>query len=462
MAFAQRVFMRFVADQPVLYMGAPIGDQLRVRIYGWTGYLARAYILDMYGVNVRSLFSDVSITESPQTITTLDGTDATVAHDARGDGHYLVVCEIYKDTTIYEVCAVQCVIPSEVVEIDATEWELKEPVVYYTDQMTGARHNFQAPLKTVRIPSGRRFASSIYDHKPDQQLGRLVMFWHTEKFEIHDSGWVHRAIVTLDYDFTDLDSMALWVASKALQSGIVKDDVMDYITNPNISTERKIQTLLPYATRQMEIDHQGRVINYNFATSASPPRLTMEIYHDVGFLNIDWGKVIGYACVGGAVAGAIAIAIGTAGIGVPLGASIVVGALAGAGIAFATKGKESVPAGAGEAGAVHITVTHALETLERTVADALAVLEEERAKGNVTAEAYERLKASILNIEEEVSVKIKEIEEEAVASINRARWEGGLIGGAVGAFGGGLLGYWIGKGTMEKWIRGAGRRILRR
>jgi hypothetical protein len=389
----------------------------------------------MDGQNVRNLFADVSITTSPQTITTLDGTDASVAHGARGDGHYLVVCEVYDaGGAIQEVCAVQCVIPSEVVEIDATEWELEEPVVYYIDQLTGARHNFQAPLRTVRIPSGRRFASSIYDHKPDQQLGRLVMFWHTERFQIQDSGWVHRAIVTLDYDFTDLDSMALWVAGKALQSGNVKDDIMNIITNPNITTANKIKALLPYATRQMEIDLAGRVINFNFTTGASPPRLTLELYHDLGFLNIDFNKILGYACAGAALGGAIA---------------------AGAGYAFLSGEKESQPASSGEVRIVIIKVKEALETLDRTTNDALAVLDEEYAKGNVTREAYERIKASILNIREEVSVKIKEIEDEAVRAINTARLQGGLIGGAIGAFGGGVLGYWIGKGTMEKWIRGA-------
>ena len=416
---------------------------------GWTGRSIRASVTDMYGIVVKTLF-DVAIPESPYTLYTLNGLEAADAYGVRGDGMYLLVTEVYVPATeeVLEVSAVQFALPSVSIEIDAIDWDLRKPIVYYTDQTSGGRHNFQAPLTTLRIPSGYRFSSSIYDLKIEKQLGRMVLFYGGQ-IEALDSGWVRRSIMHFDYDFTDLDSMAVWVANQALKNTDEKDDVIAIVQHPDITTERKIQMLLPYATRQMEIDMQARVVDFAFLTSASPPRASFDMYFDVGFLNIDLGKVVAYACIGAAVAGAIAITAGTFGLGAPIGASMVVGALAGAGIAFATSAPASEPPSPAEADAVREKVDQATETLDTLTSEAEDVVREEEAAGRVDPAAATRIITSIDKVRAEVSSALDEVQQAAVEAVeaarNRGRLEGGLIGGVAGALGGGVVGYFVGR-----------------
>jgi len=176
----------------------------------------------------------------------------------------------------------------------------------------------------------------------------------------------------------------------------------------------------------------------------------MDVYFTSGFLNIDWSKILMYAIIGAAVAAAVAIAISTLGIGVPFGKAIVLGALAGAAIAFATPNPAGVPPTADEEEAVREKTEEATKTLRAHTDEALRVLEEEYTAGRVTAEAYSRIKDSITRIRAETEAKIKEIEDTAIVSIrtarNEGRLEGGLVGVSVGGLVGGIVGYGIRRG----------------
>jgi len=449
----QKVYIRFVDDIPVLLFGAGVGNQVKVTAYGWTGMSMRASVTDMYAFVVASLF-DVSITKSPQTQETLDGAQAKTAYDTRGDGNYLIVVEIYDPATgeVKEVAAAQFCLPSTVVTMDAAKWELKEPVVFYTDQMTGAKHTYQAPLKTIRIPSGVRFASSIYDLDRERQLGRTVIFFYKAgTVQIVDTGWARRALVSLDYEFTDLDAYLLWVAYQALKTGVNKDDVFAVLTNPNITSERKAQILTPYAIRQLEIDMYGRIPRFEFIPVASPPRLSFDIYYDVGFLNVDWNKVIGYALIGAAIVGAVAFTAATFGIGIPVGKAMILGALAGAGIAWHTDAPPSEPPDENEKRTIDEAIDEGVKRIKEAVDEAIRIIKEEIAKGTVTEEAGTRIIDAVVAIDAETKTVLRELRDVAHGQVDEAHrrgrtrgWiEGGGIGGALGALAGGVVGYYV-------------------
>jgi len=295
----------------------------------------------------------------------------------------------------------------------------------------------ELPPTATTIPASSSFRTLIYQHNDDTKLGRLVSIVGTSTE--FDTKWIRNAIIQLDIKFSDLNSLAAWLAK------------FGYISQPNSDTAKAIGDLLNNDPSKVVsilglygvlTGINSRILDYQIDATNYVVSIKMLVRLGFGWNDIadalKWALGVG-AIVGGVAAG-IAVAVGTFGLGTAIGIGI-----AAAGITFGLKllfgSSSDTSTGTGSditalkdniadvanQGKQHITAQYN---------NALTDLDNLHSQGQITDTAYNTLKTDIENLYKESITVIDEIVEESKKAIDEA--------------------YEKGKKDMYPWVFGAG------
>lgn len=428
--------MQGYLDYPILGWSTDIPAQAHITVKGQAGKTFRARVIDA-ALNTVYSYTDITNISDPFSIDLLAGAELNTIYSNYGEGVYILICEVVDPTTgeVLEQLSLKFMIATNRTSLIITKGKTHVIVV---DNITGAGHIFGVET-TVYAPYGNRWSTIVHDEY--QGKGKIIIV--LPDGSTVETGYGKYAIVELTYSFSDLQAMLNWLYRHAYNFASNKAAILT-VYDSAMTDEEKAKILAPFAIQSLLWFMQGKVLDAQVTidTTNNIYEIKATVRFRLGFLDIDWKRVLTYAATGAAIAGAAAIAVATAGIALPVSISAItaVGGLTGAAVALWTdRGSEQSPT-LPEKQTVSQKAEQGRQNVSNMIDQTKNFVVQKRDEGAIDATTADQLLTMLDEIKAAVLATINEVEAEAYKAIDKAYDDG----------------YKDGKYSMYKWTAAAG------